>query len=705
MEEINPPIQTTPQQTPPVESVETTQPVPEPSGKKTINPLLIALAVVLFLVAGASAYYFRTKNQKVAVTSPPPTTVVNNTQTPSETNDTSVVSERSLFTGDFKRLDQNLKIFKLNEGDLLNEFPNDFVYYSSGVFNKGELQGYTRIIAIRSSGGPAPPFVHILATKDFESYYLHDPENLTTKYKEDEWNNPYNNLDKSKIIGTKTFDSEQPMEIKLDDKFSLYFDDFPTEYEKTGKKDAHDQPISVAVITTDFPEYKQLTSPQDNLTLYFQPYKANEHMLNHSDESERQKEKTRQQYYLGMTQVIVVDSVGLPMKYLLTTPESVATYNKDKAQYDVAWNQYQDLIKKFEAKEIAESPQYPDPVYIPGMGFKSSLIQDKTSDNFYKQYQVAIPGGCAFSLASRVMDISKFDLELVGKVRNQSVYKLSDPNHALYKLAYENKTSFADQMPEFWDQVNEGVSKPSYEEYVAINPLLFVKDYWDRWIGLGEYDLNLPGGCGKPVIYLYPPQPTSVEVRFINPVQLTTDVPKYNNSWLVKAFPNGNLQDLQPKFTQCEEINTNQKGLEYAKTACENNSYPYLFWAGNVTTQNYPIIDEGWIVKRGEVAGFLNSKLTKMGLNTSEKRDFMDYWVDEITKNDAPYYKISFLQTQDLNSLFPMVVTPQPDTIFRIFVDHQPLDSKPSVLPQPQELNILVRKGFTLVEWGGLKNF
>jgi len=73
-----------------------------------------------------------------------------------------------------------------------------------------------------------------------------------------------------------------------------------------------------------------------------------------------------------------------------------------------------------------------------------------------------------------------------------------------------------------------------------------------------------------------------------------------------------------------------------------------------------------------------------------------------LAKN-SEYYRISFLNTTQLNRLFPMTVTPVPDSVFRIFMDWQPIDEKPKVMPLPQNLEKLERFGFTMVEWGGLK--
>lgn len=44
-------------------------------------------------------------------------------------------------------------------------------------------------------------------------------------------------------------------------------------------------------------------------------------------------------------------------------------------------------------------------------------------------------------------------------------------------------------------------------------------------------------------------------------------------------------------------------------------------------------------------------------------------------------------------------ITPQPDSILRVFMAYQPLEQAVDI--QPQQLSGFVREGFTVVEWGG----
>jgi hypothetical protein len=59
----------------------------------------------------------------------------------------------------------------------------------------------------------------------------------------------------------------------------------------------------------------------------------------------------------------------------------------------------------------------------------------------------------------------------------------------------------------------------------------------------------------------------------------------------------------------------------------------------------------------------------------------------------------TFVPQEQFDQLAPLAVSPQPDTVIRVFMDYQGLDKYQEVaapvITTPQ------RKGFTVVEWGG----
>jgi len=92
-----------------------------------------------------------------------------------------------------------------------------------------------------------------------------------------------------------------------------------------------------------------------------------------------------------------------------------------------------------------------------------------------------------------------------------------------------------------------------------------------------------------------------------------------------------------------------------------------------------------------------------MGSREKKFTDMTSYWVPEMEEKNAPYYQISFLKTNQMDEFVPMNVNPVPNSILRVFLDFKTLNSKPSIIPKPQQFNKFIHHGFTLVEQGGLQ--
>lgn len=654
------------------------------SSKSKTKYLIIGIIFLLSILVLSTTYYLK----KIKITDQKS---VKNEETK---------KQEGLFSGTLKRIDKNLMIFKSTEDDALNKIENNFVYYEAGVFQRGELQGYTRIIAIRPPETPEGPIIYTLATKDFQKYYIDDPKNEWSNKSDSGYEDVFYYIDKSKIIGAKIFEREDSEEISLDNNFALFRENYSTDNVKTERIDNNGNNIYETILKTDLSNYQKLESPFSNLEFYFEKFSTNESNI---DASEKQKNIWRQKYILGSSEVMVVDSSGLPTNYALSTVKNIEQYKKDSSEYEIKLKKYNEAVTKYENKEISEYPVYPDFVYLPNLGFKSTQLEANKMTSYFSDYRSAFPSACSNSMNTKVANVNESELEEVAKIEGNSVYRLKDKNSEMYSLAYKNKFDYYESSdPSEWESENKGINKLNLEEYINKNPLLFIKDYWQRWIVLGEYDINLPGGCGKPVIYLYPEKETEVRVKLKSPVKFSTQIPLYKGFWQVLANSNGKLVDLKKENNDCQLID-NKFGSEYALKACQENIYPYLYWSGNVVSIDYPKVNDGWIIKKEDVSSFLEKTLSDVGFNSQEKKDFTSYWIPEILSKDSPYYRISFLQTEDLNKLFPMEVEPKPDTIYRLFLDYSPLSTKVKIDLTAPKLNKLVRKGFTLVEWGGLK--
>ena len=179
--------------------------------------------------------------------------------------------------------------------------------------------------------------------------------------------------------------------------------------------------------------------------------------------------------------------------------------------------------------------------------------------------------------------------------------------------------------------------------------------------------------AAKPVIYLYPEAEAEVTVRLEYKGRLTCTYPAPDPdcTWRVTARPDGTLTDRQ--------------GREYS----------YLFWEG-ASDGTPPDFSKGFVVKGSDTAAFLREKLAYMGLTPREYNEFIVYWLPRM--QDNPWNLIAF-QGKNYTDSAPLTVTPRPDSVLRVFIAYRPM-AAPIVVP-PQELTPFVRKGFTLVEWGG----
>lgn len=209
----------------------------------------------------------------------------------------------------------------------------------------------------------------------------------------------------------------------------------------------------------------------------------------------------------------------------------------------------------------------------------------------------------------------------------------------------------------------------SLEAFAAKKPVFIWKDGFGDYIIFTGRDFAGLVECGKPVIYLYPEKTTNISVKVA--ANITKSDPEYKNGWQVTAKPSG-------KLTVAGKI------------------YDYLFWEGQ--GQEYPIIDSGKVVETKYIEQTLRNDLAQLGLNQQESTDFMEFWLPKMPITS--YVRLTWLGTAQMNKLAPLFVEPKPDTMIRIFLDFEGLDKPINI--SPQKLSAPERKGFTLIEWGGL---
>ncbi len=178
----------------------------------------------------------------------------------------------------------------------------------------------------------------------------------------------------------------------------------------------------------------------------------------------------------------------------------------------------------------------------------------------------------------------------------------------------------------------------------------------------------------KPVIYLYPTEDnTQISVRLDYDGNLVELIPEFNaeNTWNVTANTDG-------------------------KITFEDQTYDYLFWEGD-PNYSYDFFS-GFCVSGAETGEFLDEKLHYLGLNDAETEEFIEFWLPMMENNN--YNMISFQGERYTNGA-KLTITPEPDSLIRVFMAWYPTDNYIKI--NPQYLESPSREGYTVVEWGGNK--
>lgn len=179
------------------------------------------------------------------------------------------------------------------------------------------------------------------------------------------------------------------------------------------------------------------------------------------------------------------------------------------------------------------------------------------------------------------------------------------------------------------------------------------------------------GGIGvkKPNIYIYPEKKENITVRLNPRGRITKSIPQYNKGWDVHVEPNGKI----------------------------DGQFDYLFYEAKV---NYNFtLDRGWIVSKTDFYSQMDAILQKIGLKSNEINDFMSYWGSEIKwKKDK--YTIYLIKQKEIDEAIPLEISKVPESLLRVYFYFEPLEKNLTI--EEPEISTFERKGFTVVEWGGI---
>jgi hypothetical protein len=278
-------------------------------------------------------------------------------------------------------------------------------------------------------------------------------------------------------------------------------------------------------------------------------------------------------------------------------------------------------------------------------------------------------GGCGSGSVPRVAlePILDSELEYVGRTSDgKKVYNLIDPNHPLITDVFEMTGG---RYYVYEDGMNREITY-TRDEFIQERGVLIYTDELGYQNILTNEKFGPQAECGKPVIYLYPETETEITVSV--DATITKSEPVYVNGWTVIASPDGTLTHASGEYTS-------------------------LFWDG-YGHGNYPEINGGLIVRSVDALLTMESQLAEMGFTKREISDFSEFWKDHIPTK--PYTRITWFFTNEMERLAKLTIDPKPDTLIRVFVDFEGLDAPIEI--SPQRLPAFERRGYSVVEWGGL---
>lgn len=251
-----------------------------------------------------------------------------------------------------------------------------------------------------------------------------------------------------------------------------------------------------------------------------------------------------------------------------------------------------------------------------------------------------------------------------GTIFDTDVLQLPDTQYSLWQdgqladtLAVNTLGQFQTTLPGGEYQLKIMLGNQSYDTDITLQD------------GYADYFIDLYVQCYKPNIYLYPTQPTTLDVTLGFPLsgRVDTSIPAYPHQW---------------------------KNLHVQPDGSINHTYRYLYYESSQPDGFQRT--HGWVIKRPELTEFFSRNMQRCGFNAQEIADFLEHWIPRL--NDAPYYAIYPQFNKEIDPLIQLTLSQQPDSLLRLFYVITPA-SGGMQLPQPH-IPAFERKGFAVTEWG-----
>ena len=289
---------------------------------------------------------------------------------------------------------------------------------------------------------------------------------------------------------------------------------------------------------------------------------------------------------------------------------------------------------------------------------------------------VIIFSGCNFRISYNDYDYGDEVWINIGETlyKNKTEWVRLDSIKALYRqnidtTVYAFFTTFTENEENSFS-VNELRGHQFYIEYsngdyVALYCKKIESSKVQIIINVGTYGASIE----KPNIYLYPTKKTRLTVSMDLPEggKVTESIPAYPKKWKnIRVKPDGTI----------------------------NNKYDFLFYEADVPGDWQ--FDKGWVAAQKDLKFFFQNNLRDYGFNKKEIKDFTDWWIPRL--KDHPYYEIYPQHTAMIESIIPLKINKEFDSLLRLFYFVDGADVKRD-LPEPK-IPKFKREGFVVTEWG-----
>ena len=357
-------------------------------------------------------------------------------------------------------------------------------------------------------------------------------------------------------------------------------------------------------------------------------------------------------------------------------------FNDSESTVDVELAEDQTKIEELEIKIAAQESQLENGEEVPEEVDEDPAEVKKEESEKEEPVEVNYTGASYITLNSPTNEVTLHDepvefkgvvspnatkivvtAKSYGLVMGEGIQLLNEDIYRLQRFEYGD-TTFEYGASFKWDNLEYGTNEYEFKAYFD--------DGTTKSTSVTVYFVHAGAEMGKPVVYLYPEETMQVFVDVEPTGGISISDPEIGDGWNVVATPSGRLYDFG-----------------------SGKVFPYLFWEG--FADDFVTPEEGFVMARDEVSGFFDEKLEVLGLNKVEIADFKEFWMDYF--QDDPYYFVTFVDQAELDRYAPLTVSPEPDSLIRVFFDYRGLEAPVRV--EEQELEAVEREGFAVVEWGG----